>query len=495
MLLLLPLDKRLDWKKPPLVTIFLILINCFIFYALQSGDDEIHQKATQFYFKSNLAEMEIPIYKKYLLANKEYAKINKFNALDEIFTDNSSYTYLHTYLVNFIDVDFHYYQALQNNTIPNLSRTKTLALKKKRQTYLDKYQDSIIYNYSLRPASPTFSGLFGHMFLHAGTGHLFGNMLFLFIIGFVVEAILGGWIYLVAYLLTGLGSAALDILIQSNSFNFHLGASGAISGVMGMYAALFGLRKIQFFYNILFWVDRIKAPAIIMLFAWLVNEFLQMVFIDSNVNYLAHVGGLLSGALIAYILSHSKKQINTEYMDAPLKEEQYQQYMSNALQFLGELEITKAKSNFKKARSIKSNSIEALEHLYQISQQEANTNDYQKYAIQLMQYFISHAQYGQMFTIYEHYLKKLNAAPLLSDHEYLKLIKYLIKIKRYQQAEKLIIPMFQKNNSYQQYPEIFLLLGKQHLINGDKKSAIIFMQLIINYFPQCREVKTASRLL
>jgi len=372
---------------------------------------------------------------------------------------------------------------------------QTQKLRKKRYLYLERYQESIVYNYSLRPASPSIESLLGHMFLHASTGHLFGNMFFLFIIGFVVEAILGGWLYLFAYLLTGLGSAALDILIQSNSFNFHLGASGAISGVMGLYAVLFGFRKIQFFYNILFWVDRIKAPAIIMLIAWLINEFMQMVFVDSNVNYLAHVGGLLSGALIAYILSQFKGQIDTDYMDANLKTEQYQYFMSKALQYLGELETTKAKINFKKAISVNADGIEAIEQLYLLAQQQNSIDDYQKYASKMMHYYIQHQQYEQMYSRYNHYLKKLNKQPLLSDSDFLSLINYLIQLKKYQQAEKLIIPLFRKNNSYPQYPEIFLSLGKQRLLAGDKKAASTFMILIIKYFPQCKEARLATELV
>jgi len=494
MFILLPLDKRLDWKNPPVVTIALILINCFIYFALQSGDDEIQQKAQNFYRESGLANMEFPIYKDYLLATKQFSKLQEFETTTDPLT-KSSYTrsMLARYTAYYTDTDFAYNQSLLNNAIPNLNQSEIQRLKHKRLNYLEKYENSVIFNYSLRPAQPQFSGIYGHMFLHGSNGHLIGNMVFLAIVGFVVEAILGGWLFLVAYLLTGLCSAALDILLQSTSYNFHLGASGAISGVMGMYAALFGLRKIQFFYNFLFWVDRVKAPAIIMLLIWIFKEFSMMLFVQSNVNYLAHIGGLLSGALIAFLLTLSREKINTEYMDSSIKTDKFQKHMADASQYLGEMNSHKAKVHFLQALSVQPNNIEVLQNLVDIALQTNNNNEYQKHAVQLIESRIKQGDYENMYKSYQEFIKKTQTIPPLSDHGNFQVIKHLIGLKKYPQAEKLIISMFKKNHTHQQYSSLFLTLGKQRFTQGDKKGGLTFIKLILKYFPNSEEAKVAAQ--
>ena len=73
-------------------------------------------------------------------------------------------------------------------------------------------------------------------FLHGSTGHLLGNMLFLFLFGFSVELALGRGLYLAFYLLGALGASALAAWAYAGKGSYGLGASGAVSALMGMYA-------------------------------------------------------------------------------------------------------------------------------------------------------------------------------------------------------------------------------------------------------------------
>ena len=137
------------------------------------------------------------------------------------------------------------------------------------------------------------------MFMHADWGHLIGNMIVLLVVGFVVEQVLGGWLFLVFYLLGGLGAAAAFCAFNPASAIPLLGASGAVSGVSGMYAAIFGLRRINFFYFAWVYFDYVKAPALLLLAVWLANEiFQQLVNVQSHVAYIAHIGGLVTGAAL-----------------------------------------------------------------------------------------------------------------------------------------------------------------------------------------------------
>jgi membrane associated rhomboid family serine protease len=145
-----------------------------------------------------------------------------------------------------------------------------------------------------------FLPLITSMFLHAGFAHILGNMLFLWIFGDNVEAEFGHLQYLLFYLLCGVGAGLVHI-----SFNFHshlpaLGASGAISGVMGAYIVLEPRNRIL----CLLFIFVIRVPAMIVLGGWFAMQFLSGISslgnaVNGGVAVWAHVGGFLIGVFIA----------------------------------------------------------------------------------------------------------------------------------------------------------------------------------------------------
>ena len=144
-----------------------------------------------------------------------------------------------------------------------------------------------------------FLPLLTSMFLHAGFAHILGNMLFLWIFGDNVEAQFGHLRYLFFYLVCGVAAGMVHI-----AFNFHsqlpaLGASGAISGVMGAYIALEPKNRIL---SLLF-IFVVRVPAAVVLGAWFVLQFLSGIRtlgspMNGGVAVWAHIGGFLLGVLI-----------------------------------------------------------------------------------------------------------------------------------------------------------------------------------------------------
>lgn len=493
-MIVLPLDRPINWKKPPTVVILLVLINTFIYYGLQSGDDAIEQKATKFYFDSGLAKLEIPAYRSFLMETGNFQGLMDFEKLvgSEENTSSKGMAYYAPLLIN---INYAYHQAIQAESLPGSTHATSINIKKKRELYLQKLEHSIIHNYSLRPAQPTLGSLFGHMFLHGSTGHLLGNMIFLFIVGFVVEAILGWKIFLLAYILSGLGSAGLDMLIQPDSFNYHLGASGAISGVMGMYAALFGLRKIQFFYNMLFWVGRVEAPAYIMLPIWLLKEAMQMAFVESNVNYLAHIGGLISGAIIATVLTRSNKHVDTDYMDEPRRKQQKAKSMSQGMQYLAEMKLDKAKFHFKQILKEYPNDIEVLSYLYNVCRHYPDDENYHLYSKQLIDACLADNRSELLFQTYQEYIKLAKPRPTLTYDIYFKIIDKLFEHQKIHDIEKLVLPLFKSNNKISHFSSIFLRLAKLKLAKGKKPEADKYANLIVMYFSEMPEASVARSIL
>jgi membrane associated rhomboid family serine protease len=141
------------------------------------------------------------------------------------------------------------------------------------------------------------------MFLHGGWAHLLGNALFLWVFGDNVEESMGRARFLVFYLLCGLAAAAAHVLVQPGSPIPTVGASGAISGVLGAYLVLYPHARV----NMLFWffifIRVIPIPAWIVLAYWFVLQVVtglpELMRVRSEVSggvaVWAHVGGFVAG--------------------------------------------------------------------------------------------------------------------------------------------------------------------------------------------------------
>jgi len=149
------------------------------------------------------------------------------------------------------------------------------------------------------------------MFMHGGFGHIAGNMLYLWIFGNNVENRFGHWRFLTFYLAAGLVGSFAQIALSPNSIIPNLGASGAIAGVMGAYMVLFPYNRVNavFLYNV------ITVPAILVLGMWIATQFVSgfgaIAATSSSgggVAYMAHVGGFLTGAIVAGICRLQMKE-------------------------------------------------------------------------------------------------------------------------------------------------------------------------------------------
>lgn len=147
---------------------------------------------------------------------------------------------------------------------------------------------------------------FTSMFLHGGWGHLFGNLVFFWVFGNNVEDSMGRWRFAAFYLLCGLAAAAAHVLVEPRSIIPTVGASGAISGVMGGYLILYPRAHVRMIFPpiFLFW-----ARAWLVLIWWLVLQVLsglpQLMEVDPEVSsgtaFWAHIGGFAAGAVLVIL--------------------------------------------------------------------------------------------------------------------------------------------------------------------------------------------------
>lgn len=137
------------------------------------------------------------------------------------------------------------------------------------------------------------------MFMHGGWAHLGGNMLYLWIFGDNVEHRFGAWKFLAFYLLSGLAATFAQIATDPDGLVPNLGASGAISGVLGAYLVLFPKNQV----NAVFFFRLISIPAVFVLGFWIVMQLVSgagsiaATEQTGGVAYAAHIGGFVAGVI------------------------------------------------------------------------------------------------------------------------------------------------------------------------------------------------------
>jgi len=151
--------------------------------------------------------------------------------------------------------------------------------------------------------TPNYLTIITHMFMHGGWLHIIANMWFLYVFGDNVEDSMGSVRFALFYLACGLAALALQMVTHPGSAVPMVGASGAISGVMGAYIIMFPRAPVHMLVFFGFFFTRIVVPAFFMLGYWfllqLAGGFFSLGGTGGGVAFWAHVGGFVAGMLMA----------------------------------------------------------------------------------------------------------------------------------------------------------------------------------------------------
>ena len=175
-----------------------------------------------------------------------------------------------------------------------------------------------ILTWGVTPAAFAWSSVATAMFVHAGFGHLFSNMLFLWIFGDNVEDRLGHGRYLLFYALCGLAAALLQLFFEAGSRVPMVGASGAVAGVLGAYLVLFPQSRVLTLVFVVF----VEVPAVLLLGLWFATQLLSglgtLAIVRpedmGGVAFWAHAGGFAAGAALV-LLFRRPERMRVEWWD------------------------------------------------------------------------------------------------------------------------------------------------------------------------------------
>ncbi len=147
---------------------------------------------------------------------------------------------------------------------------------------------------------PFVATIFTSMFVHGGFAHILGNMWFLWIFGDNVEDVFGHFGFLFFYLFVGLCAGLFHIALGPTSKVPVIGASGAVSGVLGAYVALFPRIRVRTLIVIIIFIQVVSVPAFVFLGIWFLSQLLGITnpTEGSQIAFGAHIGGFVAGLLV-----------------------------------------------------------------------------------------------------------------------------------------------------------------------------------------------------
>ena len=336
-MLILPMERTFNIRRPPVVTFLLLLINIVVFMTTNDNDNEILLAAVEAYDERQLLDSELPLFQAYLKSQSESAEV--WGDLESIEDPDSPQRF---YLIAQLLTDRDYALYLERNS--DWFTFEQLDTLVEKQSIIETYIDQLVYlRFGFIPAEFSVLTMFSSQFLHGDIFHLIGNMVILVLVGLTVEQLLGSFNFLLFYLLSGAVASATYGLVHLGSPVTLIGASGAISGLMGMYVAAYGKRPIRFFYWIGVYFNYVKLPALVMLPIWVGKEVFDFLFTDSNVAYSAHAGGLVAGAALVLVGKSSFARIDAEIIENRDKDREYREDLEYALQLVDHADFPAAK--------------------------------------------------------------------------------------------------------------------------------------------------------
>lgn len=337
-MLILPLHRPLTRAHFPYVTLGLILANVFVFFALQGRDAALDERAWAQFRDSGLAAIELPAYRDWRVRTRNPRADTLPPGIPPALADRL--------LFERLQADAGFQQALHAERVVPPGDARYAAWQEARAALDAVWARQFTPRYVLRFSEIDPLRMLAAMFLHGSVGHLVGNLVFLGLLGLLVEGALGAGLFLALYLVGGLGGQLASLAWRWGEVGTALGASGAIAALMGAYCVLWGLRRVRFFWWFFVVFDYVKAPALILLPLWLGWELLNLLFNpDVPIGFDAHAGGMVSGALLAAAVRGLGWE-RREFLDVEARADARKrdaQQLAQALEHLSRLRLVQAR--------------------------------------------------------------------------------------------------------------------------------------------------------
>ena len=487
-MIIVPVTGKISRRNLPLVTIGLILINCLVFFIFQLNDNRRSQEAFAFYFTSGLSEIEMSRFIEY--RNTASEENSGSQDLENLSDEELWSLYLS------MNGDIAFIEKLRSEQIITPQDSEYPAWSQLRNEY--EYLESKITsaNYGLIPAQAKPLTFFTYMFLHGGFQHLLGNMVFLWLVGCMIEMGSGRFFCGVTYVLTGLGAAALYWLLNPGSSIYLVGASGSIAGLMGAFCVLYGRKKVKFFYSLGFYFNYFRAPAIIILPVWIAKEIYFLYTDDiGNVAYEAHLGGLISGAMLGLMGYFLFFNINADALQTDEQVDEISPLIEKALEHVSQLDMEAGSRLLEQVLAKDPAHIGAMTHLFNIHKNSPRDPRFHEIARRLIDCLtIDSTQHRTAGQIFEEYTR-IAGRPCLSADLYLRMIGVLSGLGHPEKAERIMAMFLKQKPNLPGIPQALLKLADGYRQKGTRQKYQRCLILLDKKYPDSTEGQIARRQL
>ena len=429
----IPLESKPSWRHPPWMTVLLILINLWVWWGPQRQEEAANERAAQHYVTTALPGIELPAFIQHL----EKIESRHLETVRALYQHKQ-----YAHLLDFMQSDSGFMRRLAQGRVITAAHPEHATWQAERAAYDRLRPEPFTARWSQdhnidaewRPITWITSA-----FLHGSTGHLLGNMLFLFLFGFSVELALGSGLYLLFYLAGAVGGSALAAWAYAGMGGLGLGASGAVSALMGMYAVMYRMRRIRFFYQLFFYFNYVTAPALILLPAWIVNELIQHFAGGRGVAYMAHLGGLLTGALLmALALRAGRVRQQPEDAARAAADDGFDARVAEAERLTAELKLDRALPAWRAAAQLRPQDAEVLRAWFNLAKAQPATDDFHRSAKLILRLRAQDRDtLALQHATYQTYLDKARPRMQLRPADLQNLVRRFVRLGQLADAERL----------------------------------------------------------
>ncbi|RLP54415.1 MAG: rhomboid family intramembrane serine protease [Ketobacter sp.] len=460
-MLIIPAERGIDWRRAPVVTAAMIALCCIVFFGWQWSDSARMQRAAEYYYENQLLQLELPIFLSHLSQTRRKDLSTELESIDP---QEDAVTLIYTILS-----DPSFTHVLQKTDEEFWGDDVFADWRRKRRQVNELLDQISSFKLGLIPQVSRPITFLTYQFMHGDSMHLIGNMVILALTGIAVEAAIGSFNFLLCYLLCGIVAGLSYTLFNWSSYLPLVGASGSISGVMGMYAAIYGMRKIRFFYSLIFYFGYFTAPGLVILPIWvaweLYNAFLGS---TSGVAYVAHAGGLLMGGLGMLAARRYLVQVEENYLDqAPDEDLEYRTELDDFLKQLAAFNFDSAKRKLTTLETKYPSKATIVEQRYFLEKLAPESKSFHQFAHELLATPTRDEVFMYMLRdVYRDYTL-LNKAHPLEESTLLKLMLSFCQIEAWDTVQEMVKQAQTRRIQDPMMVKILRLLSRNVEQNGD----------------------------
>lgn len=490
-MLIIPVENKPDWRNPPIATLLLIIINIIVFFGYQSKDEQRIEVAQNWYGNVHLLAQERAPFLDYLAKQKpevleklkQHGLVEPENANEE----GQPSTRLDDVQFQYAYADDDFVHALHQQ----LDQDETW---RQRREQFEKLTSRFSVNaYGFIPAEARWYTWFTSLFLHGGLDHILGNMVFLFLFGFALEIAIGRGVFLLLYVLSGLGGNLLYWAANQGSHVAVIGASGAISGLMGMYIALYGLRKINFFYSVLFYASNFRAPALIVFPVWVIYELYGAWRGGDGIGHWAHSGGLLFGFVLLALWMRFGLKYNQDYVEKKENNAPWKEKLTQLQSLISSMRFTEAKQQGMALAAAYPHAAEVWQVLYDLVKISPASKEYHQVAHQLFKQVRTASQNPALKLLIDDtvadYAKLGGATPAFTEATSIHLLQRMTNKGDVVMTKYLLDRLLSLNSVHEQMPRFLQSAINLTAKSGDMASSQQYRNILRQQFPRSEEAR------